>query len=60
MTDRKKKGIGFLISGVVFAGVGTIFMTMTVTPDWVGQVVMLVGVIANALGFKTVFPDMEE
>jgi len=60
MTNRKKKGIGFLISGVVFAGVGVVFMATTVTPDWVGTVITLIGVVANALGFKTVFPDTEE
>ena len=60
MTNRKKKGIGFLISGIVFAGVGIVFMSTAVTSDWVGTVITLIGVVANALGFKTVFPDVEE
>lgn len=59
MTDRKKRGIGFLISGVVFAVVGGIFLGTEVTPDWVGTVVGIVGLVANALGFVTVFPDTE-
>ena len=59
MTDRKKKGVGFLISGVVFAGVGVVFMNTAVTPDWVGTAVTIIGVVANALGFKIVFPDTE-
>ena len=60
MTDRKKKGVGFLISGIVFAGVGVAFISATATPEWIGTVIVLIGVVANALGFKTVFPDTEE
>ena len=59
MTDRKKKGIGFLISGVVFLGVGGVFIGMEVTPDWLAMVIQGVGLIANLLGFATVFPDRD-
>lgn len=59
MTARKKRGIGFLISGVVFAVVSGIFLGTEVTPDWVGTVVGIIGLVANALGFTTVFPDTE-
>ena len=59
MTDRKKKGIGFLISGSVFLAIGGIFLGLEITPDWVGTVVGIVGLVANALGFSTVFPDTD-
>lgn len=59
MTDRKKKGIGFLISGVVFLGVGGVFIGLDVTPDWLAMVIQGVGLIANLLGFATVFPDQD-
>ena len=59
MTARKKKGIGLLISGVVFAVVGGVFIGLEVTPAWVDTALVLVGVVANALGFVVVFPDTE-
>lgn len=59
MTDRKKKGIGFLVSGSVFVALGGIFLALPVTPDWVGTVIGIVGLVANALGFTTVFPDTD-
>lgn len=57
MTDRKKKGIGFLISGAVFVAFGGVFIAIPATPDWLGTVVGIIGLVANALGFVTVFPD---
>lgn len=59
MTARKKKGIGFLISGAVFVVAGGVFLGMPVTPDWLGPVMGLVGLVANFLGFVVVFPDVE-
>jgi len=57
MTDRKKRGIGFLISGIVFVVFGGVFIGIPATPDWLGTAVGIVGLVANALGFVTVFPD---
>ena len=59
MAPRKKKGIGYLISGGVFVGVGVVMVAFTATPDWLGIVVQGIGLIANLLGFTTVFPDTE-
>ena len=59
MTERKKKGIGYIISGVVFIGVGGILLSTATTPDWVALVVQGIGLLANLLGFSTVFPDKE-
>lgn len=60
MTDRKKKGIGFFVSGGLFIGVGAVFTFLAATPDWVVTVMSIIGLVANALGFKIVFPDVEE
>ena len=59
MTGRKKKGIGYIISGAVFVAVGAVFMGTTVTPDWLALVVQGIGLVANLIGFTTVFPDTE-
>ena len=60
MTARKRKGIGLLISGVVFAVVGSIFIGLEATPAWVDTALVLIGVLANTLGFVTVFPDTDK
>jgi ABC-type uncharacterized transport system permease subunit len=59
MTDRKKRGVGYIISGVVFVGVGGVLFGTEATPEWVATVVQGIGLIANLLGFTTVFPDTE-
>jgi len=60
MDTRKKKGIGYIISGTVFVAVGAVFVGLPATPDWVGVVVQGIGLIANLLGFTTVFPDVKD
>ena len=60
MTDRKKKGIGFMISGSAFLVVGGIFTFAAATPDWVAGALALVGMVAQFFGFSTVFPDTED
>lgn len=57
MDNRKKRGIGYMISGVVFLAVGGAMVGTDVTPEWLSLVVQGVGLIANMLGFATVFPD---
>jgi len=59
MTDRKKKGIGFFITGAIFALFGGVFMATEVDPTWLGFVPVFVGVIASYFGFQVVFPDNE-
>ena len=60
MTARKKKGIGYIISGAIFVGVGGVFIGMETTPDFVSLIIQGVGMIASLLGFTTVFPDTDE
>jgi hypothetical protein len=57
METRKKVGIGFLISSVMFAIGGIVFVSIPVTPEWVPTVFGIVGIVASALGFTIVFPD---
>ena len=60
MTERKKRGIGYIISGAVFVGIGAVLIGTNATPDWVAIVAQGIGLLANLLGFSTVFPDVEE
>ena len=57
MTSRKKKGTGFAITGALFIGVAIAFFTTEVTPEWISTAIGIIGMIAEGLGFKIVYPD---
>ncbi len=59
MTVRKKKGVITMVSGVIFIVVGAIIYGTTLTPAWVGQAVVLIGMVGQFFGFIFVFPDTE-
>lgn len=59
MTARKKKGVGFLISGIAFVVGGIITVSTVSTPAWFPVTLTVVGLVANFFGFVTVFPDNE-
>ena len=56
MTAKKKKGIGFILSGVAFLIVG-IFSIKGSVPPSLGQIFSIVGLVANAVGIAFVYPD---
>lgn len=60
LSTRKKKGIGFFISGVAFIAAGGVFYFLEGTPEIVPTLFSLAGLIGNFLGFKLVFPDIME
>ena len=43
MTDRKKKGVGFLVSGGLSIAAGIVFFVASATPDWLGIVIQGIG-----------------
>jgi hypothetical protein len=57
MTPRKKKGIGCIISGLVFVLVGIIFMVTQATPNWLNIVLAGIGWLGNTLGFILILPS---
>jgi hypothetical protein len=57
MTDRKKKGIAFLASGLVFCVVGIILMTTVQTPAWVSIGLQGLAAIGNVVGLALVLPS---
>lgn len=57
MTNRKRKGIASFVSGAIAIVLGGFFVWVDVTPDWVSQALVLVGLVADFLGFKLVYPD---
>jgi hypothetical protein len=59
MTPRKKKGIGFFITGAVFAVAGGAMFWTEVTPEWIATAMQVVGALAAVFGFTVVFPDYD-
>lgn len=59
MTDRKKRGVGFFISGLTFIVGGFISFAFSEDPTWFATALGFVGLIATYFGFKVVFPDQE-
>lgn len=57
MSDRKKKGLGFLISGIVFAVVGVLLLATTSSPVWLPTVIAAIGAVGNLVGLILVLPS---
>lgn len=57
MTDRQKKGLGFLISGAVFLGVGGIFIGLPASPAWLDIVITSIGAVAQVVGLVVTLPE---
>ena len=57
MTARKKKGLGFVVTGVVTAAVGGILMATTATPEWVSVGLSLITAVCGVIGIVFVAPD---
>ena len=60
LTPRKKRGIGFFITGGIFILFGGIVMKTVADPSWLTFIPLFVGLIAEYFGFKVVFPDIED
>lgn len=59
MSKRKKQGITWLASGLVFVAVGVTSLWWGEAHEWIVGVLPTVGAIAEAVGFKLVFPDVD-
>lgn len=49
MTTRQKLGIGMLVSGALFLLCGVVFLTLAVTPAWVGAIVLGAGAVCEVV-----------
>lgn len=54
MTDRQKKGIGFLVTAAVFGLAGAVLLAFSVTPVWVPVVIDVLVVVAGVVGITVV------
>ena len=58
LSNRKKRGIGFLVGGVAFLAAGGIFLGLDSMPDMLGVIFQVVAAVGTILGFIVVFPDI--
>lgn len=56
MTVRKKKGLGLIISGLVFVLAGVIMVATQSTPVWLSVVIGAIGWLGNTIGLVLVLP----
>lgn len=54
LSDRQKKGIGFLITAALFGLAGAILLAFAVTPVWVPVVLDVIVVVAGVVGITVV------
>jgi len=54
MTDRQKKGIGYLVGAAVFGLAGAVLLAFQLTPTWVPVVLDVIVVVAGVLGIAVV------
>jgi hypothetical protein len=54
MTDRQKKGIGFLATAAVFALAGAVLLIVQVTPTWVATVIDVAVLALGVVGIVVV------
>lgn len=54
LSDRQRKGIGFLITAALFGLAGAILLAFSVTPVWVPVVLDVIVVVAGVVGITVV------
>ena len=54
MTERQKKGIGYLVTAALFGLAGAILLAFTATPSWVVVVLDVAVAIAAVVGITVV------
>lgn len=56
LSDRKKKGVGFIIGGLAFVLAGIVIMVTTSSPVWLDVMIGGIGWLGNTLGFVLILP----
>lgn len=54
LTDRQKKGVGYLVSAVILALAGAALLIWTATPAWIPVVLNVAVAVAAVLGIVVV------
>jgi len=58
VTDRKKRGLGLIVSGLAFVAVGAVLWFTQTTPPVVNVVIQGVGAIGNIVGLVLTLPEV--
>lgn len=54
LTDRQKKGVGYLVSAGILALAGAVLLIFTATPTWVPIVLDVAVAVAAVLGITVI------
>jgi hypothetical protein len=57
MTARKKKGLGYMVGGLLFVVVGAILYFTASTPPIVAVIVQAIGAVGNIIGIAVMLPE---
>lgn len=58
LTDRKKKGLAFIVSGIVFVAAGAVLWFTQTTPPVVSLVIQIIGTVGNIVGLALTLPEV--
>jgi hypothetical protein len=56
MNNKQKRGIGYIISGVVYAAIGALTIALPEIPAYVPQIVQAVVLVGGIFGVQIAFP----
>jgi len=57
LSSRQKKGLGFIVTGVVFLGVGIITLMYSTIPGWVPTALTIISAVSGVVGIVVTLPD---
>lgn len=58
MSQRKKIGLGMIITGALFLIAGIVTFIAPATPSWLPTILAIVGSIAGVLGLAVTLPSV--
>jgi len=57
MSDKVKRGIGYIITGVLYIGIGALEIALPSIPGIVLQIASAVVLVAGIFGVRAMFPE---
>lgn len=58
LSARQKKGIGFMVSGVIFFTIGVMTLMWHDLPAWMPTAFLMVSTISGVLGIAVTLPEV--
>lgn len=58
MSDRKKKALGFFVSGAAFLVAGIVTWATPAAPAWSSTLLSVIGAVAAVVGIGVTLPEL--